>query len=289
MPLSSVDPCPDNPDDPIPTLPESAWGDFETALRMRDMDEPNGPSEWALVVYAGNNLGRVFPLLPGENLIGRSPMARIPLLDEEVSRHHALVRMTSTAKATRLVLEDLESTNGTFLNGASITTHSPLHAGDRISLGSHVLKVVAMDALERDFHRTLLEQSTRDTLTGLGNRETVLSEFQNRFELSRRHGRPMAAIMVDLDHFKHINDQYGHGAGDLALKLFGDLVRQTLRSTDLAGRIGGEEFLLVLPETDMDGALLLGERLRVALMESTVPLDSGPLMVTASFGIAQRS
>jgi two-component system, cell cycle response regulator len=105
--------------------------------------------------------------------------------------------------------------------------------------------------------------------------------------LSRRHGRPISVIMCDLDHFKQVNDLHGHGAGDIVLVGFGDRVRQKLRGTDLAGRIGGEEFLLVLPETEVAGALLLAERLRASLSDTPHLLPKGPIQVTCSFGVAQ--
>ena len=256
-------------DPPEPTVPLHSWGDVETALRKRRPgDDPRGPGEWALVVYAGSNLGRVFPLQEGENILGRSPQAGITLLDEEVSRLHARIRMEPpTGGPCRILLEDLQSTNGTFLNGNPVDAPVLLTPGDRIALGSHTLKLVAMDPLERQFHETLLDQSTKDPLTGLGNRGATLAELQSRFELSRRHRRPISVIMCDLDHFKLINDHHGHGAGDIVLAGFGERVRQNLRATDQAGRIGGEEFLLILPETEIAGAVLLAERLRASLSD----------------------
>ncbi len=279
----------DFPDAPDPTVPLHSWGDMETALRERcPEDAASVPSEWALVVYAGSNLGRVFPLAAGENIIGRSPQAQITLLDEEVSRLHSRVSMEPTGTGThKLFLEDLQSTNGTFLNGSPVTGPRLMLSGDRISVGSHILKLVAMDSLERIFHETLLDQSTKDPLTGLGNRSATLAELQSRFELSRRHGRQISVIMCDLDHFKQVNDKYGHGAGDIVLAGFGERVRQNLRGTDLAGRIGGEEFLLILPETDKDGAALLAERLRVSLSGAPHVLPQGPIKVTCSLGVAQ--
>ena len=292
MPLPSQDQpsaWPDDPGAPDPTVPLQSWGDMETALRKRRPEDGNPePSEWALVVYAGANLGRVFPLQPGENIIGRSPQAGITLLDEEVSRVHSCVRMDLPETGNhRVILEDRQSTNGTFLNGIPVDGPQPLTAGDRISIGTHILKLVAMDPLERAFHETLLDQSTKDPLTGLGNRGATLAELQSRFELSRRHGRPISVIMCDLDHFKQVNDQHGHGAGDIVLAGFGERVRQNLRGTDLAGRIGGEEFLLVLPETEVEGAVLLAERLRASLSDTPHVLPDGPLQVTCSLGVAQ--
>lgn len=280
----------DEPEFLPPTLPVQAFADLETLLRPRNPGEGDpAPCEWALVVYAGPQLGRFFPLAPGENVVGRAPGTAIALPDEEVSRAHACLRLAPGPAGDCLTLVDLGSTNGTFVNGSPVDGRRPLVAGDRVEVGGHVLKVVALDPLERSFHETLLDQSTRDPLTGLSNRGAILSELQNRFDLSRRHGRPLSVVMADLDHFKAINDTHGHGTGDLVLSAFGDLVRQNLRGTDLAGRIGGEEFLMVLPETELAGALQLAERIRASLEQRGKVLLEGALEVTCSLGAGERN
>jgi diguanylate cyclase (GGDEF)-like protein len=280
---------PPDPDAPDPTVVVPGWPELETALRLRGQDESlAAPAEHVLVVYAGTHLGRVFPLNPGVNLIGRSPGVDLPLPDEEVSRTHARVTLNGPP-GNEVVLEDCGSTNGTFLNDQRVTGPVRLAAGDRLALGNHVLKLVAMDPLERAFYAVLLDQTTRDPLTGLNNRRSTLEELQRRFELGDRHHRPLAVIMCDLDHFKLINDSLGHGAGDLVLEEFGRRVRNNLRATDLAGRIGGEEFLLILPETDMEGARLLAERLRVATGQTPFEVPPDGLQVTCSLGVAQRA
>ena len=282
-------PWPEDPEAADPTIVVQGWPDLETALRKRvPEDQEPLPSEHVLVVYAGTHLGRVFPLVPGVNVIGRSPGVDLPMPDEEVSRTHAWITLKG-APGNELILEDRGSTNGTYLNDQLITGPVRLTAGDRISVGNHVLKLVAMDPLERAFYAILLDQTTKDPLTGLNNRRSALEELQNRFDLSDRHNRPLAVIMCDLDHFKTINDTLGHGAGDLVLEEFGRRVKLNLRATDLAGRIGGEEFLLILPETDMEGALLLAERLRAATGEHGFELGTESLKVTCSLGVAQRT
>ncbi len=265
------------------------YPEMPTTVRLKGDGEsvPEGEG-WALVAYAGTALGRVFPLLPGETLIGRSPQVTVALMDSEVSRTHARLLLEHGPGGARLVLEDLGSTNGTRLNGEPLRAVAELQAGDRLGIGGHVLKVVAMDALERAFHETLLDLSTKDPLTGLANRGNALSEFQNRFGLSLRYDRPLSVVMCDLDHFKQVNDAHGHGAGDFVLQAFGDRVRANLREADLAGRIGGEEFLVVMPETDLGGGRQFAERLRKALAASPLQLPSGPLEVTCSLGVAER-
>jgi diguanylate cyclase (GGDEF)-like protein len=284
-----VDPGAPDPTVQMPGQPPG-WTDLATALRKRAPEEQEPtPAEHVLVVYAGTFLGRVFPLNPGVNVIGRSPGVDLPLVDEEVSRTHAWVTLGHGPDGTEVVLEDKGSTNGTFLNDQSVRGPVRLTPGDRIALGNHVLKLVAMDPLERAFYAVLLDQSTRDPLTGLNNRRSALEELQSRFDLSRRHDRPLAVIMCDLDFFKRINDTLGHGAGDLVLQEFGQRVKNSLRTTDMAGRIGGEEFLLILPETDMEGALLLAERVRAATGGTPFQLAANTMEVTCSLGVAQRT
>ncbi|MFZ1375636.1 MAG: GGDEF domain-containing protein [Geothrix sp.] len=265
----------------LPGLPE-----IPTVVRSKsEVDALAVPAQWALVAYAGAALGRVFPLATGQVIVGRAPDSGVPLLDGEVSRQHARFRV----EAGRVLVEDLESTNGTQVNGDPVRGVAELRPGDRIAIGSHVLKLVFLDPLERAFHETLLDLSTKDPLTGLANRASALAELQNRFGLSQRYGRPLSVVVCDLDHFKQVNDTYGHGAGDFVLRTFGERLVATLREADLAGRIGGEEFLMVLPETDLTGARPFAERLRKAIAGTPVPLASGGLTVTCSLGIAERT
>jgi diguanylate cyclase (GGDEF)-like protein len=264
----------------LPGVPE-----MPTVVRAKAEGEQQAtPPEWALVAYTGAALGRLFPLVQGDTLLGRGAGAGITLLDDEVSRQHARVHLEEGL----VQVEDLGSTNGTRVNGVLIQGMVQLQAGDRLGVGAHVLKLVCMDPLERSFHETLLDLSTRDPLTGLANRGNTLAEFQNRFGLSLRYGRPLSVVVCDLDFFKRVNDTYGHGAGDIVLHSFGQRLMAALREADLGGRIGGEEFLMILPETDLTGARQFAERLRRSIGEMPMLLPAGPLQVTCSLGVAER-
>jgi len=277
-------PSPKRPPVTMETLP--GFPEAPTVVRTKvESDDQPAHAEWALVAYAGAALGRVFPLIGGQVLVGRAPDAGVALLDGEVSRHHARILV----EEGRVQVEDLGSTNGTRVNGELVRGRADLHAGDRLAIGGHVLKLVYLDPLERAFHETLLDLSTKDPLTGLANRGSSLAEFQNRFGLSLRYGRPISVVVCDLDHFKRVNDTYGHGAGDFVLHAFGERLLATLREADLAGRIGGEEFLMVLPETDLTGARPFAERLLKAIAATPIPLPSGGLSITCSLGIAERT
>jgi diguanylate cyclase (GGDEF)-like protein len=270
---------------PVKVETTSLSPEMTTEVRTKsEGDAEQTTAEWALVAYAGAALGRVFPIRAGLVILGRAPDAGIALLDGEVSRYHARFRV----EEGRVEVEDLGSTNGTRVNGELIRGPIDLRAGDRLAMGGHVLKLVFLDPLERTFHETLLDLSTKDPLTGLANRGSVLAEFQNRFGLSLRYDRPLSVVVCDLDHFKRVNDTYGHGAGDFVLHVFGERLMGALREADLAGRIGGEEFLMVLPETDLSGARPFAERLRKAINSVPVPLPSGALSISCSLGIAER-
>lgn len=134
----------------------------------------------------------------------------------------------------------------------------------------------------------LSEISAKDSLTGLYNRWYVLEKIDSEMNRALRHGYPMSVLMLDLDHFKQINDSYGHPAGDAVLKSVGLTLKESCRVYDVAGRYGGEEFCIVLPDTKVDGTNVVAERIRTRLESTQVPVGSGSksINVTASIGIA---
>jgi diguanylate cyclase (GGDEF)-like protein len=135
-------------------------------------------------------------------------------------------------------------------------------------------------------NRTLNEVSSRDTLTGLYNRWYVLEKIDSEINRALRHGSPMALLMLDIDHFKNVNDTYGHGVGDQVLQWVGRTLKESCRVYDVAARYGGEEFCIVLPETPTGNTTVAAERIRQRLQQSPVTVGSVEVSVTASFGIA---
>ncbi|MDX5364252.1 MAG: diguanylate cyclase [Pseudazoarcus pumilus] len=127
--------------------------------------------------------------------------------------------------------------------------------------------------------------ATTDVLTGLANRRHFLERAEQELDRVRRYATPSAFIMLDIDHFKRINDTWGHATGDAVLRRMALALGEAVRATDLVGRLGGEEFGVLLPETDLDAALNLAERLRAAVTEATVPTDGEALHFSASFGV----
>jgi diguanylate cyclase (GGDEF)-like protein len=135
-------------------------------------------------------------------------------------------------------------------------------------------------------NRLLSEVSSRDTLTGLYNRWFVMEKIDSELNRALRHGSPMSLLMLDLDHFKRINDTWGHAAGDQVLQTIGKLLRDSCRVYDVPGRYGGEEFCIVLPETKTGNTTVVAERIRKRLESTAVPCGETSIVVTASIGIA---
>ena len=140
-----------------------------------------------------------------------------------------------------------------------------------------------------DKNRTLAYQADHDGLTGLWNRRYVSDALRSEVERGRRYKRPLSVVLLDLDRFKTVNDTHGHQAGDAVLRALAETIRKTVRDSDIAGRFGGEEFLTLLPETDVDGAVHFAKRLLVAVRELEIAHEGQVLRVTASLGIMEWS
>jgi two-component system cell cycle response regulator len=287
--------------DPQPTLPMNP-------LRSDDLPEPDptthytsmpsmrfgqGDEEWALIRYVGEPVGEVIALRPPGVTIGRSSRNDVSLPEAEVSRHHAQMSLSQVGESGYMVqIMDLNSTNGSFINGRRIEKPEvpiALQHGDVVRVGAHAFKLKRLDALERHYHEAMMVQTSQDTLTGVNNRSVVLAFLEKHADLARRYRRPLSVVLADLDYFKSVNDRFGHATGDLALEVFGSLVMKRLRTSDLVGRIGGEEFLIVMPETRGQEAVGVAEALRQAVSnEVLTPCGGGdPFQITCCFGAAQ--
>jgi diguanylate cyclase (GGDEF)-like protein len=137
----------------------------------------------------------------------------------------------------------------------------------------------------RLFHE-LQVQSVTDGLTGLFNRRHIFVLAEREFQRARRFNRSLSIIMLDIDHFKLVNDIYGHAAGDQVIAEVAHRMRAGIRNIDIPGRYGGEEFIMLLPETELPGAVLLAERLRRRIADNPVTTVGGLLEVSASLGVA---
>ena len=261
------------------TAPGAPGGGDETRSRPPAARPRQG--EPCLVFVEGDAaLGLRVPL-SDEVVIGREPGCTVRLAADDVSRRHARV----APDADGHLLVDLRSRNGTWVNGRAVEVHR-LRAGDRIRIGAFVARYVAAGDAEGSELSSLAVASRRDGLTGLPNRRAFDEELAREVPRATRAGAPLAVVVLDVDRFKAVNDLHGHAAGDAVLREVAARARAGVRAGDLAARIGGEEFALLLPGADLAGAHELAERLRAAIATAPFEAEGKTLEVTASLGCA---
>jgi diguanylate cyclase (GGDEF)-like protein len=239
-----------------------------------------------LIAHPENRrLGTRFRIAPGAVLeIGRSQDAQVSLPEvPSLSRLHARIRFTAGA----VELEDLGSRNGTFVNDRILKGPLELRSGDRFQVGAVHFKFLHERDVEHAYYEAIHEMVVRDGLTGVFNRRKFVEEGNREVGRAARHGRPLALILVDIDHFKEVNDSHGHLAGDAALKQIALRIAGQVRAEEVFARIGGEEFAILCPETDAKGAAHLAEKLRSTCAEKPLDCAGVAIAVTCSFGVAQ--
>jgi two-component system, cell cycle response regulator len=253
--------------------------------RTRSVPGPSnlGKNQRALlVVLAGPQMGEMH-VLPdgGPTVIGRKQGCGIRLDDDGVSRRHCSVEVTDEG----LVLRDLQSANGTYVAGERIAERL-LKDGDRFEIGiASALKFELADDLETSFQRQLSEAVLREPLTGLYNRRHFRERFAAELAASTRHNRALSLLLVDIDHFKQVNDVHGHVYGDKVLQMVAGILANLVRTEDVVARYGGEEFVVLAREADIDGATVLAERLRAGVARARCIADGKELSVTVSIGV----
>jgi diguanylate cyclase (GGDEF)-like protein len=182
--------------------------------------------------------------------------------------------------------DDAEAKIRVLGQGASDYVTKPFDPGELLARLKVQLKVKSLQDRLRESNRALKELAATDPLTGLANRRTLMTELEREFRRSQRSGSPLSLVMVDIDHFKRINDTYGHQNGDRVLIALADILKTHLRRYDLPSRFGGEEFALVLPETGPEETLAIAERIRTSIAGLNFDGDLDGLQVTASLGVA---
>jgi len=240
-----------------------------------------------LVVLQGAEIGRHFRVRRGQMIIGRGFGAEIRLMDDLASREHARVECIwdPATQTTACRIVDLDSTNHTFINNVRVAD-ADLCEGDRIQIGDTVLKFVLLDDIEARFHEEVRNRISYDQLTGLLTKESLYLALEMELRRCLRYDLPLAVLMMDLDRFKAVNDAHGHLMGSHVLAEVGRLIRESIRSADVAARYGGEEFIAYLSETDPAGARLAAERVREAIAAHRFTLDGITIAVTISIGLS---
>lgn len=240
------------------------------------------PQSACLVVIYGDPFGQRLALSQDPLIYGRDETCDIQLDDDRVSRRHA-----QTVWGGRgFLVEDLGSTNGTFVNNAAID-RCPLNSGDQLKMGHTIFKFLYGETAEEQYRAVIYELMTSDALTKAQNRRCFEESLHREISRSRRYRRPLALILFDIDHFQSLNDEHGHMAGDEVLRQLGALVQQCTRREDVFGRIGGEEFALLVPEASLREAHHFGDRLRQLIEHTAFAFEGTSLRVTCSFGISE--
>ncbi|MEG2941371.1 MAG: GGDEF domain-containing protein [Thermomonas sp.] len=243
------------------------------------------PRSACVVVIHGEGLGRRADIDQAPVLVGRSQEADLVIAHKSVSREHCRIWRDPTGYRIR----DLGATNVTRVNETRIASDTLLADGDQVTVGESILKFISQDSVEARYHEEIYQLATHDALTELYNRRHFIEMADKEIARSIRHARPLSLCIIDVDLFKPVNDRYGHISGDEVLRQIAQLLRRHARTDDLAARIGGEEFALLLSECDAEAARVFAERLREAVAAAVFSPGGEPQRITISIGIAALS
>jgi len=267
---------------------EQQLADISTTrvIRRADIglaDEDDAQRTASLLVISGSGMGELHPLQAPRTTLGRDPECGLVIDDEGISRVHcAFVREGHDA----VRVEDLDSTNGTWVNRAKIRA-CDLKNGDRIRVGANtILRFLLESPGDQAHYQSLYHAAIRDELTGAFNKRHLMERLAAEVAFARRHGSELTLILFDIDDFKHVNDTFGHAAGDALLSQLGSLLLEHTREEDVVARFGGDEFAILARGTCAQGAWELAERLRRAVQGTVFEEESVEIRATLSIGTA---
>jgi diguanylate cyclase (GGDEF)-like protein len=227
-------------------------------------------------------LGRRYVLDRDSLTIGRGISNDIVLPSDCVSRQHVRIER----RANVIYSVDLASTNGTYINdGPKPVNEHRLTPGDQVKVGDTILKFLSGSDVEAQYHEVIFSMTITDGLTNLFNRKQLDAALDEELTRAQRHVRPLSVLMFDIDHFKRINDTYGHPAGDSVLRGLAALLQKRVRPNDKLGRYGGEEFCAILPETTLQSAAKMANELRELIAGYSFTADQHHIKATVSIGV----
>lgn len=253
---------------------------------IKSLDEGADDSKKPFLTFiTGSRLGELIELVKEEIVVGRSPDCGLVIDDGAISRKHFKLLV----KGTHVHIMDLKSTNGTYVNGNPVL-EARLKDGDKIQISQKsILELTYLDESRSLSEKKRYEMGVMDAVTNIHNKRYFLERLAEEFAHAKRKNLFLSLIMLDLDHFKVVNDTYGHLAGDLVLQKVCQVVNKTIRSNDLFARFGGEEFVIVLRDTPLDKAVELAERIRKNVKSMEMIYENHPIKVTVSSGVTQVS
>jgi diguanylate cyclase (GGDEF)-like protein len=295
---SPVSPGPSHgPAQPAPPAePALAAGWERSPLRLNKADIAlfqalgvSAPRCACLVAYNGQDTGRRIALDGPLTVIGRAPECEAQFDSPGLSRRHAELQVAGDT----VTLRDLGSANGTHVNGVRLDTTALLQDGDRVELGDLVLKFFGRHSLEALLRDRAYREATLDPGTDLYSRRYMLEVLQRETQAARRTGSALCVVALDLDRFRAVNERWGQVAGDTVLRHAAHALQGSARASDTLGRLGGQEFLAVMPATRLPAARQAAERMRLALAARTIGVENAAnlekvvLHQTASLGVVQ--
>ncbi|MFN2576124.1 MAG: GGDEF domain-containing protein [Pyrinomonadaceae bacterium] len=255
-----------NPDDTSLVKEEHDIETFSAQYHGRSDRRP------ALVFLRGELLAVQIPLEREQVTLGRALEADIRINDSRASRLHARIstERDETSGEVSYRLTDLESTNGTILNGIRITS-AVLDDGDKFEIGDQLIRFEMLDEIDREFQQQIHRLLVHDELTGLLTGKSFFSELRREAARAEAETMPFCVLMMDIDHFKEVNDTYGHLVGSETLEEVGAVIKKALRAGDVGARFGGEEFAAFLLDADYAQGMIAAERVRSAIEKHEFP------------------
>lgn len=231
---------------------------------MDPKEAPQRDLRPALVFLSGELIAAPIPLEREEVILGRALEADVRVNDTNISRQHARINIITDPDSGKVeyILTDLKSRNGTYLNGTRIVDQEPLQNGDKITIGEYILRFDLHDEIDREYHRQIHRLISHDDLTGLLSSRSFFSELRREAGRAKAENRPFCVLMMDLDHFKEVNDTFGHLTGSKTLEELASCIINNMRSGDAAARFGGEEFAAFLLDAELPQAMVAADRIR---------------------------
>jgi diguanylate cyclase (GGDEF)-like protein len=269
-----------NPRDPNDTSESDHVRAKTVVTSISRISERPSAKEACLVVIYGSELGKKYNLNSTSLVIGRSSKCDIQIDQESISRNHS--KIVNTGKS--ILVRDLGSTNGTYVNDEPIDEYV-LRDGDLIKIGRTIFKFLTGGNIENAYHEEIYRLTTIDGLTQIFNKRYFLETLEREIARSQRYRRALSLVMFDIDHFKKINDSFGHLAGDYVLKHLASTVKTKIRREDLFARYGGEEFAIVLPEIDGGNSRAFAEKIRQIVEREEFRFENAKIQVTISMGV----
>jgi diguanylate cyclase (GGDEF)-like protein len=268
-------------------------GDTEHTLKLVLGDIKRASAKRpVLVILQGHNLGLTVQLDKPQVVIGRGSASDVVLLDEVASRQHAeVIRLEAEGGCVEYYIDDLGSTNGTFLNGSRITSQQLLQDGDKIKIGKHMMKFALLDEFEAEFQERLHEMTQRDELTGLRSRRSLFADLDRAVQQASASSdlQPITVLMADLDFFKRVNDGRGHLVGSQTIRDVGHIIRDVVGSADMAARYGGEEYFAYIfcsREKGCEVAELIRRTVEQHPFSASATDPGQKMYITISLGVA---